>query len=283
MALVPFPGAGSGALQIPPDEPDNDSRDAGDVDDESTGGKMSFLEHLDELRKRLIRSCLGIVAGIFLSFFYIQKIYDFLMAPALATLPPGSRLIYTQPPEAFSLWIQISLISGAVLAAPYIMYQVWKFIAPGLYSNEKRFVVPFVLFSTLGLLAGGAFNHYVAYPFIMTYFASFNTPDLAYMPQLTYVFGLYVKMLIGLGLVFQMPTVVFFLAKMRVLTAKFLIKQFKLAMLLIVILAAVITPTGDPMTLMIFAAPMIGLYVLSITIAWLVGPKRLKSADPSLG
>lgn len=271
MALVPFPSGKSAALQVPPEDPLDQ--------DEFDGGKMSFLEHLEELRKRIINACLGVAVGIGLSFFYIQQIYEFLTAPAIATLPEGSRLIYTQPTEAFSLYIQISLIGGAVLAAPWIMYQVWRFIAPGLYANEKRFVVPFVLFSTGGFIGGAAFNHYIAYPFIMTYFASFNTPDLVYMPQLTYVFGLYVKMLVGLGLIFQMPTVVFFLAKMRVLTARFLLKQFKLAILLIFITAAVITPTGDPMTLMIFAAPMIGLYTVSVAIAWLVGPKRLKAGD----
>ncbi len=165
-----------------------------------------------------------------------------------------------------------------ILAAPFIMYQVWKFVAPGLYSNEKRFVVPFVLFSTLGFLAGAAFNHYVAYPFIMIYFASFNTPNLSYMPQLREVFGLYVKMLLGLGVIFQMPTVVFFLAKIGVVTARFLTVQFKYAILIIFIVAAVVTPTGDPMTLMVFATPMVGLYLFSIAIAWLVGPKRNKDA-----
>jgi sec-independent protein translocase protein TatC len=271
MALVPFPGGKTGALQVPPEDPFDQ--------DDFAEGKMSFLEHLEELRKRIINAVLGIAVGIAASFFFIQQIYDFLTAPALATLPEGSRLIYTQPTEAFSLYIQISLISGAVLAAPWIMLQVWGFIAPGLYANEKKFVVPFVLFSTVGFLGGAAFNHYIAYPFIMTYFASFNTPNLVYMPQLTYVFGLYVKMLLGLGLIFQMPTVVFFLAKMRVLTARFLLRQFKLAVLLIFITAAVITPTGDPMTLMIFAAPMLGLYTLSIAIAFIVGPKRLKDSE----
>jgi sec-independent protein translocase protein TatC len=271
MALVPFPGGKTGALQVPPDEPEDQ--------DESSEGKMSFLEHLEELRKRIVNSCLGIAVGIGLSFFFIQQIYDFLTAPAVATLPEGSRLIYTQPTEAFSLYIQISLISGAALAAPWIMYQVWRFIAPGLYANEKRFVVPFVLFSTLGFVGGAAFNHYVAYPFIMTYFASFNTPRLVYMPQLSEVFGLYVKMLLGLGVIFQMPTIVFFLAKMKLVTARFLMSQFKLAILLIVIIAAVITPTGDPMTLMIFSAPMVGLYTLSIAIAYIVGPKRQKTTD----
>jgi sec-independent protein translocase protein TatC len=268
MALVQFPGTQSGALQLPPD----------DDDDESTGGKMSFLEHLDEFRKRIINACIGIGIGIGASLFFLEEIYQFLTGPAISTLPPGSKLIYTQPMEAFALRIQISLISGTLIAAPFIMYQVWKFVAPALYSNEKRFVVPFVLFSSVGFIAGAAFNHYVAYPFIMMYFASFNTPNLAYMPQLSAVFGLYVKMLLGLGLVFQMPTVVFFLAKMRVLTARFLAKNIKYAILLIVIAAAIITPTGDPMTLMVFSAPMVGLYAVSIVIAWVVGPKRIRPA-----
>jgi len=201
------------------------------------------------------------------------------MAPAKAALPPGQTLIYTQPGEAFNLYITVSLIAGVILAAPFIMYQVWMFIAPGLYSNEKKFAIPFVLFSTLGFIGGAAFNHYVAFPFIMIFFASFNSIDLKFMPKLEDVFGLYTKMLIGIGIVFQLPTVVFFLAKMRLVTARFLAKNFKYALLLIFIVAAVITPTGDPMTQMIFATPMVALYGLSIIVAWLVGPKRIK--DPA--
>lgn len=269
MALVPFPGGQSGALKkIDDDEPE----------DHEIGGRMSFLEHLEELRKRIIYACYGIAAGVAFSFLFIQQIYDFLTAPAIATLPPGSKLIYTQPTEAFALYINISLIAGATFAAPWIMLQVWWFIAPGLYSNEKKFVIPFVLFSTIGFLAGAAFNHYVAYPFIMIYFASFNTPNLSYMPQLSEVFGLYTKMLLGLGVIFQMPTIVFFLAKVGVVTARFLIAQFKYAVLIIFIVAAVVTPTGDPMTLMVFALPMVGLYFLSIGVAWMFGKKRTADA-----
>jgi sec-independent protein translocase protein TatC len=266
MALVPFPGPQSGAVQLPPDD-----------DDELPGGKMSFLEHLDELRKRIVRACLSIAGGVLIGFFFIDKIFNFLMAPARSALPPGATLIYTQPGEAFNLYITVSLIAGVVIAAPLIMYQVWMFIAPGLYANEKKFAIPFVLFSTLGFLAGAAFNHYVAFPFIMIFFASFNSIDLKFMPKLEDVFGLYTKMLIGIGIVFQLPTVVFFLAKMRLVTARFLAKNFKYALLLIFIVAAVITPTGDPMTQSIFAAPMIALYGLSIIVAWLVGPKRIKN------
>jgi len=240
---------------------------------------MSFLEHLDELRKRIVRACMGIAVGVVLGFFFIDKIFSFLMAPARAALPPGTTLIYTQPGEAFSLYITVSLLAGALIAAPYIMYQVWMFIAPGLYSNEKRMAIPFVLFSTLGFLAGAAFNHYVAFRFIMAFFASFNSIDLRFMPKLDDVFGLYTKMLLGIGIVFQMPTVVFFLAKMRMVSARFLARHFKYALLLIFIIAAVITPTGDPMTQSIFAAPMIVLYGISIIVAWIVGPKRITSED----
>src|SRR3954467_10864683 len=268
MALVPFPSPQSGALSIPPDE-----------DDDNPGaGKMSFLEHLDELRKRIVNSAIAIGVCIVLGFAFINQIFDFILAPTRRALPPGVKMIYTEPGEAFSLYIQISLIMGVVLAAPFIMYQVWMFIAPGLYSNEKRLAIPFVLFTTIGFVLGAAFNHYISFPFMMAYFATFNSPDLAFMPKLEDVFGLYTKMLIGMGVVFQMPTVVFFLAKMKLITARFLVTNFKYAILIICIAAAVITPSGDMMTQTIFAAPMLGLYLLSIVIAWIVGPKAVKSA-----
>ena len=269
MALVPFPSSQAGApYQLPPDEDD----------DTSAAGKMSFLEHLDELRKRIVRACLAIAFGVLATFYWIEPIFNFILAPTRRALPPGVKLIYTQPGEAFSLYITVALIAGAVVAAPVIMWQVWMFIAPGLYSNEKRLAIPFVFFTTVGFLAGAAFNHYVSFPFMMAFFASFNTPDLAFMPKLEDVFGLYSKMLLGMGVVFQMPTVVFFLAKMKLVTARFLIAQFKYAFLTIFVVAAVITPTGDMMTQAIFAAPMVGLYLLSIVIAWVVGPKRLRGA-----
>jgi sec-independent protein translocase protein TatC len=210
--------------------------------------------------------------------YWIKDIFDFLLAPTRHALPAGSTLIYTQPGEAFSLYITVSMIAGVVLAAPYIMYQVWMFIAPGLYSNEKRFAIPFVLFSTIGFLAGAAFNHYVAFPFIMAFFASFNGLDLKFLPKLSDVFGLYTKMLVGIGLVFQLPTVVYFLAKMGLITARFLARNFRYAILVIFIVAAVITPTADPVTQTIFAAPMLGLYILSIIVAWIVAPKAKRSA-----
>jgi len=234
---------------------------------------MSFLEHLDELRKRIVRSCIAVAVGVVLTFAFIQPIFNFILAPTRRALPPGVKLIYTQPGEAFSLYITVALISGVVVAAPFIMYQVWMFIAPGLYSNEKKMAYPFVTLTTLGFVLGAAFNHYVAFKFMMAFFASFNAPELAFMPRLEDVFGLYTKMLLGMGIVFQMPTLVFFLAKMKLVTARFLTSNFKYAFLIIFIIAAVITPSGDMLTQTIFAAPMVGLYLLSIAIAFIVNPQ----------
>src|SRR5690242_1075635 len=212
MALVPFPGTQSGAYKaLPPDD-----------DDDALNGKMSFLEHLDELRKRIVNSCIAIAVGVVLTFAFIDRIFNFILAPTRRALPPDVKLIYTQPGEAFSLYVTVALIAGVVVAAPFIMYQLWCFIAPGLYSNEKRMAIPFVALTTLGFLAGAAFNHYVAFPYMMVFFASFNTPDLAFMPRLEDVFGLYTKMLLGMGVVFQMPALVYFLARMRLVTARFL-------------------------------------------------------------
>jgi sec-independent protein translocase protein TatC len=234
---------------------------------------MSFLEHLDELRRRIIHALLAIALGVFVGFFFINRLVDFLLAPTRRLLPAGSKMIYTQPGEAFSLYVQVALIAGIVLAAPYVMYQVWLFIAPGLYANEKRLAIPFVLMSTLGFVGGAAFNHYIVFPWMMAFFASFNTPDLNFLPKLEDVFSLYTKMLLGMGAVFQMPTLIFFLAKMKLVTWRFLARSFKYAVLIIFIAAAILTPSGDFVTQAIFAAPMIGLYLLGILIAWIVGPK----------
>jgi sec-independent protein translocase protein TatC len=272
MALVPFPSPQSGGRELPPDD-----------DDDNPAGKMSFLEHLDELRKRIVHSVAAIGVGILVSFTFILKIYDFLMTPTMKVLPEGSKLIYTEPGEAFSLYIQLSLIVGILMVSPYIMYQLWLFIAPGLYQNEKRLAIPFVLFSTLGFVGGAVFNHYIMFPWMMSFFASFNTKDLVFMPKLDAVFSLYTQFLIAMAVVFQLPTLVYFLAKMKLITARFLAQQFKYAILVIFIISAVITPTGDPVTQTVFAAPMIGLYLLGIVIAWVVGPKSFKASKNDIG
>jgi sec-independent protein translocase protein TatC len=233
---------------------------------------LSVLDHLDQFRKSVIRSCIGIGIGLVVSFAYINPIIDFVFRPIRGVLPEGSKMIYTVPGEAFSVYVQIALISGVVLTSPFIMYQVWLLIAPALYLKEKRFALWFILMTSAGFIGGAAFNHYVAFRMLMLFFASFNSSQLAFMPRLNDVFDIYTRMLFVMGVIFQMPTLVFFLAKMGLVSARFLTKQFKYAVFLIFIIAAVVTPSGDPYNQAILAMPMIGLYILSIFIAWVFGP-----------
>jgi len=243
-------------------------------DDDAADGRMGFLEHLDELRQRLIRACIALVAGMLVAFLFVNRIADFVLAPTLRTLPPGTDLIATRPGETFSFYLNVALIGGVVLAAPFVMYQVWRFIAPGLYAKEKKLVVPFLALTTLGTLGGVLFTHYVMFPAMMAFFATFSSSRLRFLPRLEDTFDLYVNMVLGMVVVFQIPTVVLFLAKMRLVTARFLWRHFKEAVLLIFIAAAVLTPSADPWNQTLFAAPMIALYLVSILIAWMVSPRR---------
>jgi sec-independent protein translocase protein TatC len=238
---------------------------------------LSVLEHLDRFRKAVIRSSIGIGVGVLVAFTYINPIVDFVFRPIRAVLPAGSKLIYTVPGEAFSVYVEIALIAGVVLTSPFIMYQVWQLIAPALYLKEKKFALWFILMTSAGFIGGAAFNHYIAFKMLILFFASFNTAQLAFMPRLDDVFDMYTRMLFIMGVVFQMPTLVFFLAKMGLVTAKFLASQFKYAVLVIFIIAAVVTPSGDPYNQSILALPMVGLYILSIVIAWIFGPVARKT------
>jgi sec-independent protein translocase protein TatC len=241
--------------------------------------KFSVLEQLERFRKRIINSAIAVGVGVVVAFGFINPIVNFVFKPIRSVLPPGSKLIYTVPGEAFSVYVTIALIGGIVIAAPFIMYQVWQLIAPALYLKEKKFAVWFIVMTTAGFVGGAAFNHYVAFKMLMVFFAQFNSPNLAFMPRLDDVLDMYTRMLLVLGIVFQMPTLVFFLAKMGLVTARFLASQFKYAILVIFIVAAVVTPSGDPYNQTILALPMIGLYILSIGIAWFFGPVAKKKAE----
>jgi len=250
--------------RVPPEE----------SDDDVTNGKMGFLEHLDELRTRLIRSCLAIVVGMVIAFAFVDRIANFVLAPTLRMLPAGATLIMTRPGEGFSFYLDLALIGGVVLAAPFVTYQVWRFIAPGLYGREKRLMIPFIVLTTLGTLAGALFSHYVLFPSMMAFFWTFDSPRMRLMPRVEDTFELYKNMLIGMVAVFQIPTLVFFLARMQLVTARFLWRHIKYAILISFVVAAALTPSADPWNQTVFAAPMIGLYVISIGIAWIVAPRR---------
>jgi len=250
-----------------------------DDPDRSPRFKLSVLEQLDVFRKRLIRSAIGVAVGVVVAFAWINPIVDFVFKPIRSILPPGSKLIYTVPGEAFSVYVTIALIAGIVIASPYIMWNVWQLIAPALYLKEKKFAFWFILMTTVGFVGGAAFNHYIAFKMLMVFFAQFNSTNLTFLPRLDDVLDMYTRMLLVLGVVFQMPTLVFFLAKMGLVSARFLWSQFKYAILVIFIIAAVVTPSGDPYNQTILALPMIGLYIISIVIAWIFGPVAKKRTD----
>jgi sec-independent protein translocase protein TatC len=248
-------------------------------DDEPLDGAMGFLDHLDELRRRLIRSCIAIAVAMAISAIFVDRIANFVLDQIIRTLPAGSALIYTNPSEGFSFWFNITLIAGLVLSAPYVMYQVWGFIAPGLYASEKKVVVPFVLLTAVGTVTGALFGNYVLFPGMMRFFAAFSSKHLIMMPSINDTFDHYVTMMIGMVVVFQMPTLAYFLARLRLITARFLWRHIGHAILVIFIVAALLTTSGDAWNQTAFAVPMIGLYLISIVIAWIVGPKRWKEVD----
>jgi sec-independent protein translocase protein TatC len=177
------------------------------------------------------------------------------------------------------LQLKVAALAGLVIAAPVIMWQLWLFVAPGLYAREKRFALPFVLFSTLSFVGGAAFSHYIVFPAAWRFFASFNNDYMQFMPKISEAFGLYSYMMLAFAVIFQMPTLVLALARMGVVTAGFLWRHTKYAILIIFILAAVITPSSDVVNQTLMAGPMIALYLLSIIIAWVFGKKRRTSDD----
>ena len=244
-----------------------------DEDREDGGARMGFLDHLDELRTRLIRACLALVACMAVSFLIVKRIGEIVLSSVLASLPPGTAIIYTRPGEGFAFYIDLSLMGGVVLAAPVVAWQVWKFIAPGLYVNERRLVVPFVLLAVTGSIAGAAFSHFVLFPSMMAFFRGFESAHMRFLPRVEDTFALYKNTLIGMVLVFQIPTLVYVLARLRLVTPRLLWRHLKHAVLGAVVAAALLTPSADPWNQLVFAMPIVAMYVIGIAIAWLARPR----------
>lgn len=280
MALVPFRNPASQQSEDQeldkPDSPETSSP-FGDESD-PLEGRMTFLEHLDELRKRITRAVVALLVGFLIAFAFIERIFLFVYARLVADVP-GGKLIYTEPGEAFFLYIKIAAICGLLIASPYVMWQVWLFIAPGLYAKEKKLAIPFVVSSSSLFVAGAAFSHYILFPAAWKFFASFSSSFLDFMPRIEPVWGLYVKLLLAMGLVFQMPVIMFVLARLGLVTAGFLARKFKYAVLGIFVVAAVVTPDGSMIVQTLMAAPMIVLYLLGIVIAWAFGKAEAKDED----
>ena len=241
-------------------------------------GRMSFLDHLDELRRRILYSVYSVIAAMIVSFAFIGRILTEVTKPMIAVLP-NHALLGTEALDPIMMYFKAGLLFAVLLASPLIMLQVWYFIAPGLYAKEKRIAVPFVFTSSALFLGGAYFAHRVAFTATWDFLVKFNPEWMSWMPTASSVFSLYLKMVIGLGLIFQLPVIIFVLAKFGIVTARFLIKNFKYAVLIIFIVAAVASPGQDPFSQLIFAAPMLVLYVISIGVAWVFAKKKPVEAD----
>jgi len=240
---------------------------------------MSFLQHLEELRRRILYSLLGVAVGFCIAWWYHVQIFGFMQNPIMIALRAhklDEKLVYLNPTEPFNMYLKVALIAGLFIASPFVLYQVWAFIAPGLYRNERRYVLPF-MFSTVGLfVAGGAFGYKMVYPAALDFLIGYSSQ---FQPMITIgeYTDLFLVVVAGMGIIFEMPILVFFLSLLGIVSAGWMWRNLRYSILVIFIIAAIVTPTTDILNMCIFAAPMVALYVLSIGIAFLVHPKRRKA------
>ncbi len=234
---------------------------------------MPFFEHLGELRKRIILSSIFVLIFFLISWNFVKDMYEWLSVPIIKYLPEGEKLAFTALTEPFMMYIKIAFIGSLFFSSPFIFHQLWLFISPALYKKEKRYMFPFVFFTTFFFLLGGAFGYYFILPWACRFFLEVGENFRAIITINEY-FSLAFRILIGISLIFELPVLVFLLTKLGLITAKFLLKYFKYAIVLIFIISAVITPTPDIITQSLFAVPMIGLYLLSVLIAKIFAPKK---------
>ena len=237
---------------------------------------MGFLDHLEELRKRIVYSIVAVAVGTGLSWGYRERIYAVMQKPIMDALRNhglAEKLVYLNPTDPFNLYLKIAMLAGLFLTSPFVLYQVWMFISPGLYRKEKRYVMPFMVSTITLFTLGGYFGYRVAYPRALDFFIGFSGQ---FQPMITVgeYTQLFLSIVLGMGLIFEMPILVFFLAFMGIMTPSFMVKNFRYAILVIFVLAAIVTPTPDIVNMCVFAAPMLALYALSIGVAWLVHPKQ---------
>jgi sec-independent protein translocase protein TatC len=239
---------------------------------------MGFLDHLEELRKRIVYSVIAIAAGFFACWGYAEHIYGIMQRPIMDALQRNgltAKLVYVNPIEPFNLYLKVGMIAGLFVASPFVLYQVWCFISPGLYRNEKRYVFPFMASTIALFIAGGYFGYRVVLPQALVFLIGYGK-DFTPMITLGEYSSLFLTIIVGLGIIFEMPIVIFFLALMGIVSAGWMWRNIRYAILGIFVVAAIVSPTPDILNMCIFAAPMVALYILSTGIAWLVHPDHRK-------
>jgi sec-independent protein translocase protein TatC len=242
--------------------------------------KKPFMAHLEELRKRLVVCAIAIGIGFVISYIFSKQLFSFLILPLTKVLPAESRLIFTSLPEMFIAYIKVALIAGIILAIPIIFYELWMFLVPALYQREKRYLIPFVLFSSILFVAGSLFGYFIVFPYGFKFFISFATEEIQALPSVKQYFSFATRLLLAFGLVFEMPVVVFFMTKIGLITPDLMKKYRKFAILFSFIMAAILTPP-DVATQIMMALPLIILYEVSIIISQGVYRKKGEDSDTS--
>jgi sec-independent protein translocase protein TatC len=235
--------------------------------------KKPFTAHLKELRDRLVVSIAGLGIAFIITYSFKEKIFHFLMLPFIKVMPAGSSFIFTSITEAFITYFKISLVAALFLAAPVILYEVWMFIAPGLYEKEKKYIAPFIIFGSFFFIGGALFCYYVTMPVVYHFFVSYAGTMIIPMPSLKEYMNLTLKMLIIFGFIFEMPLVAYYLSRAGIINYRGLAKKRRYAILGIVVLSAIITPP-EVSSQLLMALPMYGLFELSVVIARVFGKKE---------
>ncbi len=242
--------------------------------------KSPFTEHLGELRDRLVRSFIAVGIGFVAAYCFKEKLFDILTAPLVTAMDgqENMKMIFTGLPEAFFTYLKVSFLAGIILAAPVIFYEFWMFVSPGLYRNEKKYLLPIVLLSVIFFLAGSCFGYFIVFPYGFKFFLGFATKTIYAMPSMKEYLSFASKMLLAFGLVFELPLIITFMARMGLVTVPFLNKNRKYAILIFFVVAAVLTPP-DVVTQIMMALPLILLYEISIMGARIFGRKKPEAED----
>ncbi len=240
--------------------------------------KMPITAHLEELRKRLIVCIIALIVGFTVSYFFKEQLFIFIIKPLEPHLPEGSKLQYISLPEAFLTYLKLCLFSALFLALPVILYELWLFIAPGLFEKEKKYIVPFVLFSMIFFLSGASFCYFIVFPFVFKFFMAFSNESLHAMPTIRQYLAFSTRLLFAFGLVFEMPIFFFFLGRIGLVNYKTLAKQRRIAIVLIFLTAALLTPP-DVISQTMLAGPLMILFELSLQIVRLTGKKPQEDAQ----
>jgi sec-independent protein translocase protein TatC len=255
----------------------DDDPELREEEQEELQGQMSFLDHLEELRSRILKMLIAIGIGFGACFFFAHQLFWAVQRPIKKA---SVDLVVTSVTEGFNLEIKLALLAAVFLTAPFLMAQVWLFVSPGLYKRERRYALPFIVSSSALFLIGGLFGYFIAFPFALQYLNQYNL-DMGVKPfyaASTY-FDLFIGVELGLGLVFEIPAVIFVLSRIGLVSGSFLLRNTKYAVLIAAIAAAIITPTGDIPNMMVMAVPMIALYLLGVVVAYVFGKKRKKDDE----